>query len=201
MVSPFLDGLVAGYGISIPLGAIAVLIINQAMERGLRSGLWAAAGTASVDFACAIIAVLAGQVVSATLGPYATPLRVLSGTVLIALGVYGIWKAWRPLKGEDIELESGRGTFTRFFIVTALNPFTVVYFTALVVGNPSLGGGSALDGLLFVGGVGLASLSWQAMLAGMGAAAKRALPPSFRRLTSIGGGLFVIVLGLVVLLG
>ncbi|MEI6796411.1 MAG: hypothetical protein WCK39_06075, partial [Methanomassiliicoccales archaeon] len=90
MVSPFLDGLVAGYGISIPLGAIAVLIINQAMERGLRSGLWAAAGTASVDFACAIIAVLAGQVVSATLGPYATPLRVLSGTVLIALGVYGI---------------------------------------------------------------------------------------------------------------
>ena len=28
MVSPFLDGLVAGYGISIPLGAIAVLILS-----------------------------------------------------------------------------------------------------------------------------------------------------------------------------
>lgn len=201
MASPFLDGLVAGYGISIPLGAIAVLIINQAMERGLRSGLWAAAGTASVDFAYAVIAVLAGQIVSANLSPYATPLRILSGTVLIALGVHGIWKAWRPWNESTAKLENGRGTFARFFAVTALNPFTLVYFTALVVGNPSIGSGSALDGLLFVCGVGLASLSWQSLLAGLGAGAKAALPPHFRRFTSVAGGLLVIALGIVVLLG
>ncbi len=35
-MSALVDGMVAGYGIAIPVGAISVLLISLAMERGLR---------------------------------------------------------------------------------------------------------------------------------------------------------------------
>jgi threonine/homoserine/homoserine lactone efflux protein len=45
----FWDGVLAGYGIAIPVGAIAVLIIEVSIRRGLTSGLQAGAGAASAD--------------------------------------------------------------------------------------------------------------------------------------------------------
>jgi threonine/homoserine/homoserine lactone efflux protein len=200
MTSPFIDGLIAGYGISIPLGAIAVLLISQAMEKGLRSGLWAAAGIATVDFSCAVIAVVAGQAVSSILEPYARPLQVISGIVLIAMGIYIALGAWRQQKA-DLNIESNRSTYFRFILLTAVNPFTVVYFTALIIGNPNLGGGSPVDGLLFALGVGFASITWQSMLAGVGAAAKATLPRSFLRITTVAGGALVVVLGALIMIG
>jgi threonine/homoserine/homoserine lactone efflux protein len=200
MASPFLDGLVAGYGISIPLGAIAVLLISQAMEKGLRSGLWAAAGIATVDFSCAVIAVVAGQAASAVLEPYARPLQIISGIVLIIIGIYIALGPWRKQKTE-IKADGGRSSYLRFILVTAMNPFTIVYFTALIIGNPNLGGGSPLDGLLFALGVGFASMTWQSMLAGVGAAAKATLPHSFLRITTIVGGAVVVLLGVLILIG
>jgi threonine/homoserine/homoserine lactone efflux protein len=44
-----LAGLVAGYAIAIPVGAIAVLIIHTALTQGLRAGLAAGAGAATAD--------------------------------------------------------------------------------------------------------------------------------------------------------
>ncbi len=49
--------------------------------------------------------------------------------------------------------------------------------------------------MAFVVGVGLASLSWQSLLAGVGALGNRHLSPRFQALTSIVGNLIVIGLG------
>jgi hypothetical protein len=45
----FIDGLIAGYGFAIPVGAISVLLVSLAMEPSLRPGLIAALGVARVD--------------------------------------------------------------------------------------------------------------------------------------------------------
>ena len=42
----FWEGVLAGYGIAIPVGAIAVLIIEVSIRRGLASGMQAGAGAA-----------------------------------------------------------------------------------------------------------------------------------------------------------
>ena len=57
----FLDGVIAGYGIAIPVGAIAVLIVGIGMRSGLRNGLSAAAGAAAANLVYAIIAMLSGR--------------------------------------------------------------------------------------------------------------------------------------------
>jgi hypothetical protein len=40
-VSPFIQGVPAGYGIAIPVGGIAVLIVDAALRRGFQRGFFA----------------------------------------------------------------------------------------------------------------------------------------------------------------
>ena len=56
-----------------------------------------------------------------------------------------------------------------FLGITAVNPTTVVYFAAVVLGNRGLVSTFA-EGVLFVAAAFLASASWQPVLAGGGAA-------------------------------
>jgi threonine/homoserine/homoserine lactone efflux protein len=194
-MSSLIDGLIAGYGIAIPVGAISVLIVSLAMEKGFRSGVLAAAGVATVDLTCAAIAVFAGSVVVTILLPYETPLRILSGLVLIALGVYGIIKLRRRDRGRKAtELSEGR-IYLQFIALTALNPFTIVYFLALITGNGADWDYTLADCLWFIFGVGMASLSWQILLAYIGATARDHFSDRFLVATIIVGNIVVMALG------
>lgn len=86
-----------------------------------------------------------------------------------------------------------------------LNPLTIVYFGSLILGSDASLTGSGLatplDKGLFVLGAGLASLSWQTLLAGFGALARRSLPRRGQLLLSAVGNLIVIGLGVRILLG
>ena len=198
-MNSLLDGLIAGYGIAIPVGAVSVLIVNMAIEKGFRSGFMAGAGTAFVDFSCALIAVLAGALVVDLLLPYETPLKWASGLVLIAMGVYGILRWRRMSEGSGGEAPNDGKVFLQFVAITALNPFTIVYFMALIMGNGGSFGYTATDSALFVLGVTFASLSWQVVLAGIGSAARKHLSRRFMGATVIIGNLLVVALGLKVL--
>ncbi|HJS28170.1 MAG TPA: LysE family transporter, partial [Anaerolineales bacterium] len=144
----------------------------------------------------ALLAVLAG----AALAPYAPGLRLVSGLALLAFGGHGLWKALQVNgRGEDAQpAEDPRGlagVYTRFLGLTLLNPLTIAYFGALILGRDAAAAATTLDRALFVVGAGLASLSWQTLLAGLGALGNRRLSPGFRRGASIGGNLVVIALG------
>ncbi len=91
-MSALIDGMVAGYGIAIPVGAISVLLVSLAMEKGLRQGLIAAVAVTSVDLSFAIMAVVAGSAILAVLSPYEEGLRIVSGATLIGLGIYGLMR-------------------------------------------------------------------------------------------------------------
>lgn len=197
-MSAFLDGLIAGYGIAIPLGAISILIVNLALEKGFRPGFVAGAGTATVDMICAILAVFGGTVVVAWIAPYAQPLQVISGLVLVAMGAYGLLQLRKRERTEGAIPKRIDGSWTiygKFIALTILNPFTVVYFLALVMGQGASWSFSWTDCLWFVLGVVIASLSWQTILAGLGAFARKHLSPRFMKGTIIVGNAIVILLG------
>lgn len=198
-VTPFFEGVLAGYGIAVPVGAIAVLIIETALRGGWRAGAAAGAGAASADVLYAALAALAGQVLSAWLAPWAVVLRCLSALVLLGLGGWGVWRAWRlapatpapqPVTGRDLG-----AIFAKFVALTVLNPLTVVYFTALMLGSGTASLLTAADRAWFVVGAGLASLSWQWLLAGVGAWAHTRLPARAQRWASLLGNGLVLVLG------
>jgi threonine/homoserine/homoserine lactone efflux protein len=99
-------------------------------------------------------------------------------------------------------LDSPRKAYLTVMAITAVNPATVVYFVALVVGSPM----GDIDGVgiavAFVLGVGLASAAWQLLIAGGGAVLGRVLSgEAAHRWTSIVGGLVVLALAVRTALG
>ncbi|OPY32549.1 MAG: LysE type translocator [Methanomassiliicoccales archaeon PtaU1.Bin124] len=198
-MNALVDGLIAGYGVAVPIGAVSVLIVNLAIEKGFRPGFIAGAGTAFVDFCCAVISVFAGAAVVGILLPYETPLKWASGGVLIAMGVYGVLSLRRKAKTEEAAPKDGK-VFLQFVAITILNPFTVVYFLALIMGNGGVFSYTLTDCILFVAGVTLASLSWQTFLAIIGAGARKHLSKRFMIASVVIGNLLVVALGINVLL-
>jgi threonine/homoserine/homoserine lactone efflux protein len=201
----FLNGVVAGYGIAIPVGAIAVLIVEVGMRCGFRCGAFAGAGAASADLLYATAAVVGGAALAATVESVETPLKYASGVVLAAIAIAGLLRARRDRRQpapvtvlpDRSEL---RATYARFLGLTIINPLTIAYFAAFVVGLGLADGLSLAGGVVFVAGAFLASLSWQLLLAGVGALAGLALSDRVRVGTIVFGNLLVLGLALVVVL-
>src|SRR5690242_2186669 len=90
MLAAFVAGVVAGYGVAVPVGAIAVLIVDAALRRGLRVGLAAGAGAATADGTYAAAAALGGAAIARVVSPIQTELRWLSAIVLVLIAARGL---------------------------------------------------------------------------------------------------------------
>ncbi len=194
MERAFVAGVVAGYGIAIPVGAIAVLIIDAGLRHGFRTAAAAGAGAASADVLYAAVAALFGAALAEVLAPAAVPLRAASVLLLVAIGVRGLLAVRRDARAEPGTAPIPPGTlrtYASFLGLTLLNPMTVVYFAALILGLASTGAGPA-EKAAFVAGAGLASLSWQVLLAFVGSRLHRRLSSRMRVATAVVGNLVVI---------
>jgi arginine exporter protein ArgO len=197
---PFISGVIAGYGIAVPVGAIAVLILETGLRRGFAIAASAAAGAASADLIYSAVAVLGGAAIADLVGSVEGPLQVASAVVLAVIGIVGLWRATR---GEKVTLEDAAparpgSTYARFLALTLINPATVAYFAAIVIGLGLAVGMTPGQGVAFVAGAGLASFSWQVVLAATGAFAGARLGERARTVLSVTGHL--LVLGLAVLI-
>ena len=92
---------------------------------------------------------------------------------------------------------SARRTFAAFLGLTLLNPITVTYFTALILGLTGTGVGP-VEKAAFVAGAFLASLSWQLLLAAVGAFLHRRLSPGLRAGVIVLGNTIVLLFALVI---
>lgn len=194
MLASFLAGALAGYAIAIPVGAIAVLIVEVGIRRGFRTAAAAGAGAASADGLYATLAAAGGAAIAGILEPLARPLKVIAIGALLGIGLRGlvlILLGPRGVARNAVMPVRLVGTYLRFLALTLLNPATVIYFAALILGLPHLGRGLG-ERAAFVAGAFLASLSWQTTLAGVGAVAHHRLPPRFQVAISLLGN-FVII--------
>jgi len=169
----FVAGVVAGYGVAVPVGAIAVLIAGLSARTSLRVGAAAGLGAATADGVYALVAVLGGAALAGLVAPIATPLRWVAAIVLLALAGHTAWAALRRRRATDREAArtaTAVQAYAGILGLTLLNPVTVVYFAALVLGRGGAGGGG-----WFVAGAFLASASWQLLVAASGALAGRLL--------------------------
>ncbi|MEH1169459.1 LysE family transporter [Micromonospora sp. CPCC 205539] len=185
MTGAFLAGVVAGYGVAIPVGAIAVLILGLSARTSFRVGAAGALGVATADGLYAAVAALGGAGLAGVIAPVAGPLRVVAAVVLLGLAAHGLWRTWsvrRPRQSPAAPVGRGLSTPGRAFAavlgLTLLNPTTVLYFAALVLGRRDAVDPDAVTAALFVAGAFLASASWQLFLAGGGTLVGRVLTGS-----------------------
>lgn len=182
MTAALVAGLLGGYGIAVPVGAVATYLVSLTARTTLRTGVCAALGVATADGLYALVAVLGGSALAAALQPVLVPLRWAAALVLAALAVRGALTAVRHYRTHRLATRAATPpppnpvrAYLSLLGITLLNPTTVVYFTALVLGTRATDAVSPLDQGTFVVAAFAASASWQLLLAGGGALLGRAL--------------------------
>lgn len=194
MTAALVAGLAAGYGIAVPVGAVATYLVALTARAGLRVGTAAALGVATADGTYALLATIGGAALAHAVRPALGPLRWLSALVLVALAVRGALAAIRRYRGPARQPPDRPGgpvrAYLRLWAVTMLNPMTLVYFAALVLGGHPTATGP--DRAAFVAGALAASASWQLLLATGGAVLGRLLSgPRGRLATALVSGALV----------
>lgn len=198
MLDVLLSGLVTGYAIAVPVGAVAALIIALSSRTSWTVGAAAGLGVATVDGLYAAVAVVAGHAVAEVLDPIEEALQVASIVALLAIAALTLLHALRPGGSRDAD---GR-TWTPlrawlvFVGITAVNPATVVYFAAIVLGG-TVDIDGPTEGTVFVAAAFLASASWQVFVASIGTGlGKWFAGPRGRRTTGVVAAVVIAALAL-----
>lgn len=198
-----LSGLLAGWAIAVPVGAVAVLLVLLGARYGRRVGCAGGLGAAVVDGVYATVAVVLGSALAPVLVRAAGPVRWTAAAVLVVVALLLLRPALRtPAPGaDDPATPAGAMTparaFTLVLVATAVNPATVVYFVALTSGASATTLTGPAQRVAFVVAAFAASASWQLLLGSAGAwAGARLTSPRGRRWTAVVGA--VVVLGLAV---
>jgi arginine exporter protein ArgO len=184
-----------------PVGAVATYLVSLTARTSLRTGVCAALGVATADGLYALVAALGGSALAAALQPVLVPLRWASGLALAALAVRGAVVALRQYRERRLATRSGKDpvrpahAYLALLGITLLNPITVIYFAALVLGSRTAEAVRPLEQGVFVLGAFAASASWQLLLAGGGALLGRTLTGRQGRLvTALASSVVIMVL-------
>ncbi|MEU9302207.1 LysE family transporter [Streptomyces sp. NPDC048269] len=113
LMTPALAGAVAGLGVAMPMGAMSVLLLQEAM-RHRRAAIAAAAGIAAVDLGYAALATALGPWVASHISPIEAWVRLTSAVILLAIAARGLTRHRRhpdhsPPPHRPAPRRSGRG--------------------------------------------------------------------------------------------
>jgi arginine exporter protein ArgO len=201
MTAALVAGLLAGYGIAMPVGAVATYLVSLTARTTLRIGMCAALGVATADGLYALVATLGGSALATALQPVLVPLRWASALVLAAMAARGAVTAVRHYRDRQRAARSGQDpvrparAYLALLGITLLNPTTVIYFAALVIGSRTTEAVRPLEQGVFVLAAFAASASWQLLIAGGGALLGRALTGHRGRLiTAVASSAVIMVL-------
>ncbi len=138
---------------------------------------------------------IGGSALAAVIRPVAEPLRWIAAVVLLALAIkitIGAVRRHRRARSAPLAADPAVPTAPRAYVtllgMTLINPLTVLYFTALIIGLDEAAIGSPATKIVFVVAAFVASATWQLLLACGGALVGRLLtgpaagwpPPSAR---------------------
>ncbi len=199
-----ISGLIAGYALAIPLGAVAVLLIREGVVRGFARGWIAAAGASTVDIIYSTLAIAIGAIAAPIIAAVSPWPGVIGGLVLICIAAIGLVSGFKTdadsaePKNKNLGAIESAGMFQRYatFVgLTALNPATLLYFAAIMAGLTQIIT-NAWDALAFVVGVGSATFSWALLLVAAGAALRMRASVRAQHITVLIGNIIIALLGL-----
>ncbi|HYH17192.1 MAG TPA: LysE family transporter [Azospirillum sp.] len=158
----FLQSIAFGLALSIAVGPIALIIINNGVNHGFFPALRSAAGAALADLTFALTAFLSGQAALTLLADRQDAVR---GSASLALIAFGLWTAWSTAARMRRAQTDGwsRPTcygFRATYILTIVNPLTVLTISAFAAQVTR--SGDVAESLVLALGLSIGSLFVQA---------------------------------------
>jgi threonine/homoserine/homoserine lactone efflux protein len=199
----FAIGFTAGLALAIPVGPMAIMLINTTISRGLRHGVIGALAMATVDSAYAFAVFVIGGLIAAALVTLKLTFGLIGAGILLVLGVQTAYKNLRLLNDSNspntktTEPTSLGKTFITFVAATIVNAPTALYFLAIAPNVANMGYRITAGNIaIFVISVFLGSLIWQESLVFAGLAVRGLTTNRFRAWLGLAGGLLIIALAI-----
>ena len=199
----FTIGFLAGLALAIPVGPMAIMLVNTTISRGLRHGVFGALGMATVDGTYALAVFVVGGIIASTLSAFKLAFGLIGALILLILGIQTLAKNLSLMGKQDLTqaaLEkqgSVAKTFGTFVAATVVNPPTALYFLAIAPNVANMG--FTLDPwnvAVFSIAVFVGSLIWQEALVFVGLAVRGVTTNRFRVWLGLLGGLLIIGLAI-----
>lgn len=161
MFGIFLSALLLGISIAAPIGPIGVLCIHRTILQGRAAGFVSGLGAATADAMYGLITGLGVTVMVQFISHTEPVIRLIGGCFLLYLGVKLVCSV--PVSKSAAESKAYRlgGAFFSTFLLTVLNPMTILMFLGVVTGTrATLPMDSPTAIFVLVGGVWTGSALW-----------------------------------------
>jgi threonine/homoserine/homoserine lactone efflux protein len=193
VITGFLFGVTAAAAI----GPIALLILNTGIRFGVSAGVRSAMGAAVGDLLYAVGATLAGAALIQLISEHAHTLRLVAALVLIVVGAYLLYGAFRASTAAEKTPQSER-PFLTTLALTIVNPLTLIVFSGFVM---QLNADTLTESAVVVVSIFVGSAVVQLVLGLGGAGLSKVLAnPNAIRLLNIASGAGIALFGVVGLL-
>jgi len=128
----YFQSFIFGLTIALSIGPIAILILNQSINCGLKNGALCGLGAATADLTYALIAFTFGNVLFSLLESYKGIIPLISAVILI---LFGIWMIFTMMKKKDTNKAvkyslTCRYPFVTTYGLTIANPLTIIVFAS-----------------------------------------------------------------------
>jgi threonine/homoserine/homoserine lactone efflux protein len=202
----FVIGFFAGLALAIPVGPMAIMLINTTLEKGWRHGVAGASAMATVDFLYALTVFLLGSAIASFFADWGQLLSQIGALILLALGVIMLVQNIDLMRSNSTEISEAKSgktalkTFGLFAFATAVNPPTALFFLGIA---PSVAQHASSNTLIyaftFAIGVFVGSVIWQQVLALAGSALRKFAQRKVRIFFGLIGGVLIVLLALALL--
>lgn len=160
----FLKSILAGLAIAAPVGPVGVLCVHRTVLESRLHGLVSGLGAAVADALYGCIAAFGLAALAHLLLDHTSEMQLAGGILLLGMGIHTYRKKTAALpKGEEpLRMHSLLGDFFTTFVLTLINPITILAFAGIFV---ALGvfieaDRALLDPILVVLGVFIGSCLW-----------------------------------------
>ncbi|HEU5432181.1 MAG TPA: LysE family transporter [Thermomicrobiales bacterium] len=176
--SLFPCGLLIGFAVAAPVGAIGVLCIRRTLAEGQLTGFVSGLGAATADTTYGAVAAFGLSGVAAALNGAQSWIRLVGGLFLLYLGVRTALArpTAKPAGGAGVGLA---GAYASTLALTLTNPSTILSFVAVFAGlGLADAGGDPGAAALLTAGVFFGSALWWLILSSAVSRFRAALTPA-----------------------
>jgi threonine/homoserine/homoserine lactone efflux protein len=200
--SLFVQGIIIGLTLALPVGPLSLLCIQRAVTDGRLHGIVSGIGIATADSFYAAVVFLGLTLISGMILAQQSLFRLIAGIVLLLIGMK-VFVTLPPVAKTRPEPESYLKDYLTTAAIGFANPLTIIFFLAILpaFGVVFLGASQALAAE-FVAGVFCGSTVWWVILCGsIGSFRSRLSVDNLRLINKISGVMiFCIGTGMLVLL-
>ncbi len=130
MLDHFIQGLMMGFYVAAPLGAVSIIYIRRALNNGLSSGVVSAFGVATAETIYATIAIFGLSFFADFLLKWEREMRLCGAFFLLFLGTKSLFL--NPVK--KVKISTGKSLVYDYFTILLLglfNPIAILGFIAI----------------------------------------------------------------------